>query len=219
MHRSLPFLLAPFFLQLVAAAPTPTPEQIKFFDEKVFPVLESKCFKCHGGEDKLKGGFRVTSYEGMVHGGEIGSALDKENPAKSLFLEMISYKDDEHMMPPKSKLPPEEMAALTKWVTEMGAVFNPGKEIRGPLHVKEQHIQPEDFEYWAYKKVERPEPPRGNQHPVDGFIAHQLDEAGLEANPRASRQVLIRRATYDLTGLPPTPEEVEKFVSELSKAA
>ena len=200
------------FPAIVHAAES-TPEQIAFFDYEVLPVLESKCFSCHGGKDKLKGEFRITSREGLIHGGELGTAFNEADPTKSALLEMVSYKDEHHMMPPKAKLSAKDIATLTKWVID-GAVYNPAKEIRGALVEKENHIKPEDFEYWAYKAVVRPPTPIDHEHPVDAFIHAQLKTAGVEPNPRASRQTLIRRATYDLTGLPPTPAEVKEFVND-----
>ena len=187
----------------------PTPEQAAFFAQNVHPILEAHCYKCHGAEDKLKGDLRLTSREGLLHGGELGPAFDAENPAASLLLEMISYKDDEHQMPPKSKLSEAQIATLKRWVVEFGGLYDPAKEIRGALVQRGQHIQAEDFEYWAYKPVKRP-----NGGSLDHFIDAKLKTAGIPANRRASRETLARRASYNLTGLPPTPEEVAKFVAD-----
>ncbi len=184
-----------------------------FFDTRVLPLLESKCYECHGAKDKLKGGLRLTSREGLLHGGELGPAFDESAPAKSFLLEMISYKDDEHRMPPKNKLSDEEIAILTKWIGE-GAAYNPQKEIRGALAEKSGHITEADFSYWAYQPVRRPKPPNTAKNPIDAFINARLQAAGLEPNPRASRQTLIRRAFYDLTGLPPKIAEVRRFVDD-----
>ncbi|MFT5470901.1 MAG: mono/diheme cytochrome c family protein [Verrucomicrobiales bacterium] len=201
---------------LPAPAQEPTPTQLSFFNDQVLPILETQCFKCHGAEEKLKGGLRLTSREGLLHGGELGTTLNAENPAASLVLEMISYRDDEHQMPPKSKLSDAEIATLTKWVVEMGAVYDPAKEIHGALvEHGGTHIKEEDFQYWAYKKLETPLVPAANvKSPIDAFVLTALSETGIEPNGRASRQVLARRAFYNLIGLPPTPAEVEKFVAD-----
>ena len=204
----------------LAAAEQPDPTKISFFSEEVLPILETHCYKCHGAEDKLKGGLRLTSREGLLHGGELGAAYDAENPGASMFLEMISYKDDEHQMPPKSKLADAEIATLTKWIVEMSAIYDPAKEIHGELAQHgASHITEADFDYWAYRKVERPEPPKvasadAGANPIDAFVLAGLEEAGLEPNPKASRAVLARRAYYNLIGLPPTPEEVRAFVED-----
>ncbi len=187
----------------------PTPEQAAFFAQNVHPILETHCYKCHGAEEKLKGDLRLTSREGLLHGGELGPAFDAENPAASLLLEMISYKDENHQMPPKKKLSEAEMATLRRWVVEFGAIYDPAKEIRGALVHRGEHIQPEDFEYWAYKPVKRPQGAS-----IDHFIDENLRQAKISPNRRASRETLARRAFYNLTGLPPTPQEVAKFVDD-----
>ena len=190
-----------------------SPDRLAHFDNQVLPLLESKCFKCHGSGEKLKGGLRLTSREGLLHGGELGPSYDETEPSKSNLLQMISYKDDEHRMPPKAKLSDEEIAILTKWISE-GAFYNPEKEIRGPLAEKSQPITEADFDYWAYKPIERPVVPDKAIHPIDAFVNARLRAEGLEPNRRASRQTLIRRAFYDLTGLPPTIAEVRNFVKD-----
>ena len=93
-----------------------TPEQIGFFEKEVQPVLENRCYKCHGDKKKVKGSLRVISRGSVLKGGVVGSAVNLENPEKSLILKMISYKDDEHQMPPKGKLPQAEIDLLTRWV-------------------------------------------------------------------------------------------------------
>ena len=201
------------FFVISGFAAEPNPEEIAFFDDQVLPLLKSKCYKCHGGEETLKGGLRLTSREGLLHGGELGSAVDETSRRKSRFLEMISYKDDEHQMPPKAKLSDDEIEIFTQWIVR-GAVYNPKNEIRGPLPEKTKHITAEDFEYWAYRPVERPKVPEKTENPIDAFINADHLAAGIKANPRASRQTLIRRAFYDLTGLPPTIDEVRRFVDD-----
>ncbi len=185
-----------------------TTEQLAFFDKHVFPLMESRCLNCHGIDDKMKGDLRLTSREGLLHGGQLGPAFDVGNPEQSLLLKMIAYHDDEHQMPPREKMSDEEIAVFHRWF-ETGALYNPAKEIRGPLVARGQHVQPEDFEYWAYKPVERP-----NRKSIDEFIGAKLAERSIPANRRASRQTLVRRAYYDLTGLPPSPEDVERFVKD-----
>ncbi len=111
-----------------------TEEQKQFFNDKVYPVLESHCYRCHGGEDKLKGEFRITSREGLIRGGELGPGLNLQQPERSLLLEMVSWKDSDHEMPPKKPLERQELAILQQWV-HMGAPFDPAKEIKGKRQI------------------------------------------------------------------------------------
>src|SRR3712207_5126348 len=126
-------------LPVVGAAPPPRDDaqDRAFFDKEVRPLLETHCLKCHGAEEKIKGGLRLTSRGDLLKGGDLGPVLAPANPADSLLLRAISYKDDKLQMPPKGKLPPEAIATLTKWV-EMGAPFPPGSLVaaKGVAHEK-----------------------------------------------------------------------------------
>ena len=101
-----------------------------FFRDKVYPLLKENCFKCHGAGDHLKGDFRITSREGLVHGGNFGPGYNEQDPDASVLLEMVSYKSDEYQMPPKGKLPEDQIALLQAWV-EMGAPYAEDLENRG----------------------------------------------------------------------------------------
>ena len=195
-----------------------------FYREKIHPLLEANCFKCHGGGDKLKAEFRITSRAGLLHGGEFGPAFDADNPADSLLIEMISYNDDNHQMPPKAKLSDNEITLLTQWI-EMGAPYDPALEIAGDPN---EHKRPgftlsdEDRDWWAYRPVEKVEPPKvtdaeWQSNPIDAFVFQKLREAGLEPNDLAAPRTLIRRLSYDLTGLPPAADEVEAFETAFAK--
>jgi len=193
------------------------PESASFFTKEVFPILKKNCFECHGGGEKLKGEFRITSRTGLLHGGELGAAYDETEPAASLLLKMIRYEDDEHQMPPRGKLSDADIAILTEWVGT-GATYDPSLEIEGKAPERRGFtVTEENRNWWAYRPLNRSAVPTvadsdWSNNGVDRFIKSQLDRAGLEPNPLAAPQVLIRRLTYDLTGLPPTPEEVSTFV-------
>ena len=204
-----------------------------FFDQSVLPVLEANCLGCHGGagpdgKARVKAGLRLTSRAHVLQGGDRGPAVDLENPAGSLLLAMISYKDELHQMPPRGKLSQQDSEILQRWV--LGGLPW-GKAIDAPPageHHEERNIEEAIRKAaasdWAYQKVNRPEVPRVNdaswqKRPIDAFIAHRLQDAGLEPNPLASKRALARRAHYDVTGLPPTPAEVEAFVSDESPKA
>jgi hypothetical protein len=208
---------------LAIAEQQPTSEQAAFFKTEVKPILEKSCNRCHGGEEKLKGNFRITSREGILKGGDQGTAYDAANPAKSLLLEMLSYKDEDHEMPPKEKLPQEQVDILSKWVTG-GLPFPPEDEIQGESAPQGKVITALDRQHWAYQPVKKPVPPVAKdakwiQNPIDQFVLAKLENAGLRPNPRASKEVLIRRLFYDLLGLPPSPEEVQAFLQDKDPAA
>jgi len=184
-----------------------------FYREKIHPIFEANCFKCHGAPgERLKSDFRLTNRADLLRGGDLGSSLNEAEPAKSLLLAMVSYKDDEHQMPPKAKLPAEEIALLEQWA-EMGAPYDPALEIAGDP--SERHgfsITDEDRQWWAYQPVKRPTV--ADDDAIDTLLRRKLAEKDLDLAPRASRETLVRRACYDLHGLPPTPEKVADFIAD-----
>lgn len=189
-----------------------------YYRETVYPLLKENCFRCHGGESELKGDFRLTSRDGLLRGGHFGAAYNAEDPAASVLLEMISYKDADHQMPPKGKLSDEARAILANWI-ERGAPYDAALEIKGtPVERRGFTVTDEDRTWWAYRPVSDAPPPTvadaaWRENGVDAFVRSQLDREGLSPNPPAPPRVLIRRLYYDLIGLPPTPEEVEDFVA------
>jgi hypothetical protein len=189
-----------------------------YFKETVYPLLQENCFKCHGGESELKGDFRLTSRDGLLHGGHYGSAYDADDPAASVLLEMISYKDADHQMPPKGKLSDEARTILATWI-EMGAPYDPALEIKGTATERRGFsVTEEDRAWWAYRPVSEVAPPEvadaaWRENGIDAFVRAQLDREGLTPNHEATPGVLIRRLYYDLIGLPPTSEAVEAFVT------
>jgi len=190
----------------------------RFFSEDVKPILEANCFACHGGRPEVKAGFRITGRAGLMAGTTRGPAIDFENPAASALLHMISYKDVHHEMPPSGKLAQEDIDTLTAWVA-LGAPWYPEDADFGVEPLEEHSGPVGGADHWAYQPLARPEvpavaDPAWNDNPIDAFIRHGLEEAGLEPAPPASRQVLIRRLYYDLTGLPPAPEAVEAFIHD-----
>ena len=215
--------LAVFLTGVCFAAQAP-PEAAQFFKEEVHPLLKAHCIKCHGGE-KTKGGLELTSRASLLKGGESGAAIDPETPAKSRLLEMLSYRDAEHEMPPAGKRPQAEIDIFQKWVA-MGAPFDPSLERPSSKTAHATSPQsPEDrSNWWAYKPVRKEQPPTAadpvwQAHPVDAFIAKSHASKGVRPNPPASKEQLVRRAYYDLTGLPPSPEEVARFTADQSPDA
>jgi hypothetical protein len=238
MNRIQPSLSVSSILLLAAAILAPgmvsaedkkvskfTSEQIGFFEKEVQPVLENRCYKCHGDGKKVKGSLRLNSRANVLKGGVVGPAVSLENRDKSLVLQMISYKDDEHQMPPKGKLPQAEIDLLTRWV-KMGIPWTPGAQAPGgEAGAKETAaITAEDRAWWAYKPVKRPAVPAVKdgqwiKNPIDAFILSRLEKDGLRPAPPASKETLVRRAYYNLIGLPPTPAEVKAFQADNSPGA
>jgi hypothetical protein len=185
-----------------------TQEELDFFEREVRPVLMVSCIDCHGA-DMQESDIRVDGREHLLRGNDSGPAVTPGNPEESLLVQVVRY-DGDVQMPPDAKLPQKAIDALTRWV-EMGA---PWPEATTPLS-REASAEG----HWAYQPVRQPEVPvvpgaDRVQTPVDAFILARLEAAGLELNRPAERTTLIRRLSYDLTGLPPTPAEVARFVSD-----
>ena len=198
-------------------------EALVLFESKVLPLLEKHCFACHGGGEKIRAELVMTNREDLISGGESGHALDLEEPADSLLLEVINY--DSYEMPPSGKLPDEDIQSITQWVMAgapwKGDGFKPdrdGESGGGPPEVNAKTKQ-----WWAFQPVQRPAVPQVDldwgTNEIDQFIAEKLKANQLTPAKPASRRQLIRRAYYDLTGLPPTPQEVADFVADDSPDA
>lgn len=200
------------------AGDEPTAEQLKHFRGSVLPLLKAKCLKCHGLDEKIKGGLRLTSREAILKGGDSGPAIDKDDLAGSVLLQAVHY--DGLEMPPSGKLPAKEVKALEEWVNA-GAPWPKGLDL---TKVTVGQITEEDRAYWAYQPPGKVNPPQVNNQawvksPIDAFVLHELEARKLTPAPLADRRTLIRRVSYDLTGLPPTPEEVDAFVNDKEPAA
>ncbi len=206
---------------LRAEEPKPTPAQLEFFEKKIRPVLASKCYECHSREAKVKGGLQVDTRTALFSGGDSGPAIVLGQPEKSLLIKAISGKDKDLAMPPKGeKLTSAQVADFEAWI-KMGA---PDPRVATGKPVAKVLYDPEKVKsHWAYQPVTKPVIPavkeKWVQTPVDAFVLAKLKENGLTPSPAVDKRTLIRRATYDLTGLPPTVEEVEEFVRDTSAAA
>ncbi|MDX1969184.1 MAG: DUF1549 domain-containing protein [Planctomycetaceae bacterium] len=195
------------------------PEHAKFFEREIRPLLAERCFKCHG-ERKQSGGLRLDIRANAFAGGESGAAVVPGNLPESLLIGAVKHESFE--MPPDGKLAEREINALVKWV-ELGAPWPGDDRPTAKIHIPGQ-ITDEDRQWWAIQPVTRPTPPAldksdGVRNDIDRFIGRKLADAGLVPAPEADRRTLIRRLTLDLIGLPPTPAEVEAFVSDVSPDA
>jgi cytochrome c553 len=203
-------------LAALAAAPAgaadPTPEE--HFEAHVRPVLVDVCGKCHG-DKKQQAGLRLDSRAAVLAGGDGGPAVVPGKPDESRLIQAVRRTGD-LKMPPDKPLKPAQVEALVRWV-EQGAVWPAGREAATPAKAAPPH--------WAFQPVKPVAPPKAlsTEYPVrndiDRFILAKLAENGLAPSPPADRRTLIRRAGYGLTGLPPTPEEVEAFANDDSPDA
>jgi cytochrome c553 len=221
--RRLPLLFACLGPMIVAspelrgADAKPDPARVEFFESKVRPILATHCLSCHGSE-KQKAGLRLDSKPSMMRGGDSGPVIQPGDAENSRLIQAIRY-HDELKMPPKGRLKEPEIAALTDWV-KTGAVWpEAGVEVRPAVIPTASKITAADREFWAFRPVGHPAPPTVKndawaRSPIDQFILAKLEEKGLQPVAPATKRALIRRATFDLIGLPPTPADVEAFVAD-----
>jgi hypothetical protein len=205
----------------------PDPADLAFFEREVRPILVERCQGCHGPE-KSKAGLRLDSRAAVLAGGESGPAIMPGMPGESLLIDAINY-GDLHQMPPKSKLPASEIATLTRWV-EMGAPW-PGSSSRSSSSANSRSSEAgSSFDlqkrarHWSFQPLRRPELPAVKaagwpRTAVDRFILAALEARGLAPALEADRRTLLRRVTFDLTGLPPTREEIAGFLQDKSPDA
>jgi len=198
-------------------------DQIEFYEKGVQPLLAENCYKCHSHQsDKIKGGFVLDSRDALLKGGETGPAIVPGEPDKSLLIKAVRHVDEDLQMPPKKKLAEEQIALLEKWV-KMGAPYS-DKMVAQTAPPKSRKITDEDRKWWAFQKVRAVTIPEVNdagwaRNPVDKFVFARLQTAGLKPAREADKRVLIRRAYFDVLGLPPTAEQVEGFVGDGSPGA
>lgn len=188
------------------------------FEMKVRPLLARNCYACH--TDARMGGLRLDSREAIVAGGKSGPAITAGDPEKSLLIDAVTHKRASLKMPPSGALKAEEIAILSTWI-KTGAYWpvNAGNTGRA-----RGSITAEQRAFWSFQPVKEPALPvlrdmAGVQSPVDRFVLARLEAKGLKPAPPAARRTLIRRASLDLTGLPPAPEEVEAFEADRSPDA
>ena len=216
------FIATPFVLVALTAVAQAGPlDGAAFFEKKVRPVLVEKCQSCHGAE-KQKGGLRLDSRAAILAGGDRGPAVVPGKPAESLIVTALPH-DSELKMPPKQKLPEADVATLREWV-RLGAPWPEAAVAAVPNKGGERVFTAEEKAFWAFQPVRRSELPAVKRaawvrNPIDRFVLAKLEAAGLQPAPEADRLTLLRRVTFDLTGLPPTVAEVEGFLKDETPAA
>jgi hypothetical protein len=198
-------------------------QAMEFFEGRIRPLLAANCFACHG--EKATAGLRVDSREGLLRGGESGPAIVPGDPEKSALLKSVQHADGFPRMPRgRAKLPAADIDALTEWI-KAGAVWPSASATSpAPAVAHERVITAEQKAFWAFRPlssaaapaVTRADWPRTD---IDRFILARLEKEGLGPVAPADKLTLLRRATLDLTGLPPTPDEIDAFLKDQSSTA
>jgi mono/diheme cytochrome c family protein len=203
-----------------AAPPASSAADLVFFESRVRPLLVERCHACHSARAKKKrGGLLLDSRAGLLKGGDSGPVVDPARPETSLLLRAVRYANEALQMPPAGKLPPREIATLEEWVRR-GA---PMPEAGGPASGRVIDLA-EGRKFWSFQPP-RPVPPPAvsdsswQRRRIDPFVLAAMEKRGLRPSPEARRRVLIRRASFDLVGLPPAPGDVESFVNDPDPAA
>jgi len=198
-----------------------SPEQADFFENKVRPVLAEHCYSCHGPE-RQKMELRVDSRAALLTGSETGTALVPGDPVQSKLLQVLRH-EGAIKMPPKGKLEDAQIQAIEDWIA-MGAPWPGGGAAIEAKRPMAERIAEARATHWAFQPVRKPETPAPGdtgwaKNPIDHLVQAQLAAKGLEPSPAAPDKTLVRRANFDLTGLPPTAEQLEQFAANPSQEA
>jgi hypothetical protein len=206
------FLCVTGGMALLAQSPQPDAAATEFFEKKIRPVFAARCYVCHSAiAPKVQGGLQLDTQEGFRKGGNSGSPITAGDPDSSLLIKALRYTDPHLKMPPGKPLEPEVVADFEQWV-RMGA---PDPRMVAPKMEPSNRAR----EWWSFKKPMRPDVPQvadksWTKTPIDNFILAKLAESMLTPAPPADKRTLIRRATYDLIGLPPTQTEIDDFAKD-----
>jgi hypothetical protein len=199
---------------------------VQFFETKVRPVLADRCLSCHSAAKKVKGELHLDTRAGVLRGGERGPVLELGSPEKSRLIDAIRYMNPDLQMPPKGKLSDDQIAALEKWV-KLGAPWPKEAEPAGGGGAEAPaafDVQKRKAAHWAWQPIRAVPPPAVTNSawvadPIDQYVLAKLEAKQLTPAAPADRRALIRRAYFDIVGLPPTPEAVETFVNDASPDA
>jgi hypothetical protein len=201
-------------------APSPTdPEALAFFEKKIRPLLVDNCYTCHSANTNAKGELRVDDRNGLLTGGTKGAAIVPGDPEKSLLLKAVKQVG-ELKMPPKKHLTDQQIADLTTWIKN-GAAWPVAQFTLAKPSPRYEQLRKE---FWAWQPLHDAAPPTVSDpawagDDIDRYVLAKLQEKGLKPAPDAGKLALIRRVTFDLTGLPPTPQEIDAFVNDSSSGA
>ncbi len=198
------------------------PEHVEFFEKTIRPLLVANCQKCHGPEE-AKSGLRIDSRAALLQGGESGPAIVPGSPEEGLLIDAVRY-GDVYQMPPTGKLRDAEVANLVEWV-RLGAPWGvESSHTTSELAAERKEFSAEERSFWAFQPLRQPVLPAVKdtawpKNDLDLFVLAQLEAQGLRPARAADRRTLLRRVTYDLLGLPPTPEETAEFLADESPEA
>ena len=199
----------------VKAAQAADAAKIEFFEAKVRPLLIHHCYDCH--TEAAKGGLRIDSREALLKGGRRGSAIVIGRPEESLLIKAVTHTHETLRMPKDApKLKEQEINDLSQWIKD-GAHWPVTTAAKNDYLIKPEHKA-----FWSFQPVHTPAIPivKGKtNNAIDAFLLAKLEANNLSFNAPADKRTLLRRATYDLTGLPPTPEELAAFIADNSPDA
>jgi hypothetical protein len=215
---------------MARADAAPDPAGVQFFEAKIRPVFVGHCYKCHSAAavaaGKLKGELLLDSRNGLLRGGKNGPEIVPGKPGESRLIEAVKYTNDDLQMPPKDQLPAAVVGDLEKWVAMGAPDPRTGNAVAGAPTAKRGIDIEAGKKFWSFQPLHHVEPPtavKDDAHwcrtPIDRFVLAMQAQKGLHPNGMASREKLIRRAYFDLVGLPPTPEDVSAFVADASPDA
>jgi len=197
---------------------------VEFFENKIRPVLIAACYKCHSSEpgNKIKGGLVLDTRAGLLKGGDTGPAVVPGDPGKSLLMKAIRYEAEDLEMPPTDKLTPQQIADFETWIKN-GASDPRIKAVVSPPPIATMDIE-KGRAFWSFQPVKEPAIPSLKdkawpKNPIDHFILAKLEEKNIRPAPAADKRTLLRRTTFDLTGLPPTPADIDAFLADNSPQA
>lgn len=227
LHPACRFLVCVAFCyaSVAATAAEPSAADAEFFEKQIRPLLIRHCYQCHGDLAEPKGGLKLTSRDGLLAGGDSGPAAVAGHADESLLIAAVNY-DGLEMPPEGDRLPPEEIARLTRWV-ERGL---PWPELdaealsHGETLAEEEQIAAARQTHWAFQPVVDPPLPAVRdagwpRMPLDRFVAAELERRRLSPSPPADKRTFLRRVSFDLIGLPPTPDQIDDFLADQSPEA
>ncbi|NQV28923.1 MAG: DUF1549 domain-containing protein [Rhodopirellula sp.] len=194
---------------------------LEFFEKDVRPLLVKHCYECHAKDD-VDGGLNLDSQAGVLKGGDSGAVVVAGDPDKSLLIEAVRYQNRDLQMPPKGRLSEAEIAIFEKWV-RLGVPDSRTEIQEGSARPTGMTIE-DGRNFWSFKPVADPAVPSVQntdwvQTPIDAFVLAKLEDRNIQPASRADKRTLLRRVTFDLIGLPPTPEEVAAFLADESSDA
>ncbi|MDA7610313.1 PSD1 and planctomycete cytochrome C domain-containing protein [Verrucomicrobia bacterium] len=194
-------------------------ESVAYFEKHVRPLLVEHCYECHSESEKIKGGLRLDSRQGWITGGDSGKAIEPGAPEKSLLLEAIAYNNPDLEMPPRGKLPTSKIAQIEHWI-RMGAADPRDGDVSESAD--EAIDLDKGRQFWSFRPISLPPAPKNTDKDwafnlIDRFVMAELEKNSMAPTRDASKAELLRRVSFDLTGLPPSPDQIRSFQKDASE--